>query len=147
MTRLRVLAILATVLVAVGGAFTITGGTSTSSGGCQAAAPGLLATVGTGLTVSGGGTLSRGQVVRSKGAVRVWLLAAEIDGPGIEAPGHVGVWSMPTLEPVAGDIASADDLARQFSRWPSRSGSGGANDLVGTGDTVQTVAEARACLP
>ena len=45
------------------------------------------------------------------------LFAAEIDGPGLEGTGDVGVWA--TNDPAGGgSILAVDDTAKERSSWP-----------------------------
>lgn len=86
----------------------------------------MIAAIAQGLTVDGGGTLdaSTARAVRSADFERVYFIAAEIDGPGMEAAGEVGVWASNRLEPGAGLVFAVDGLAHEFSDW----GDGGATD-------------------
>jgi len=68
-----------------------------------------------GLTVDGGGSLSNAQAVRSGDFDSVWFVAAEIDGPGLEERGEIGVWA--TNDLTDGLIFAVDSLAKEFSDW------------------------------
>lgn len=100
---------------------------------CEPVSRALLDGIETGLTVSGGGSLSSGQAVRSDDFEQVWFVAAEIDGPGLEGDGDIGLWatnSVPGGSP-EGLIFAVDAIAREFSDW----GAGGATDAqLSTGD-------------
>ena len=95
---------------------------SSRSSRCVTVAGDLVAGIETGLTVSGGGTLRRPAfAVRSGDFERVWFVAAEIDGSGMEGGGQVGVWAT-NRDPAVGAsspglIFAADGLAREFSDW------------------------------
>ena len=114
--------ILAVVLVAGcgSGGGTATAGAAAGNGAstarCAPASGTLLAAISQGLTVSGGGTLRSGYVVKSNDFAKVWMVAAEIDGSGMEKSGDVGVWA--TNDPNgAGMIFAVDGMAKEFSDW------------------------------
>lgn len=50
------------------------------------------------------------------GGERVWFLAADIEGPGFEGPGHVAVWATTADRR---RIEAVNHLARVFSTWGS----------------------------
>jgi hypothetical protein len=50
---------------------------------CSPASSALLAAISEGLTVTGGGSLGAGYVVKSNDFAEVWMVAAEINGPGM----------------------------------------------------------------
>lgn len=77
-----------------------------------------------GLTVTGGGMLRDAQAVRSGDFSSVYFIAAEIDGPGIDGDGQIGVWASNSLTPGMGLIYSVNAVANEFSDW----GDGGATD-------------------
>ena len=83
---------------------------------CERASRRLLQAIATGLEVNGGGKLSRGYVVRSKDFSKVFMVAAEIDGPGMEGRGEVGVWATNSKR-AEGLIMAVDGLAKEFSDW------------------------------
>lgn len=81
---------------------------------CQPADPALLAAIAAGLTVDGGGDLRNGWTVRSSDFEKVYFVAAEITGAGMN--GTVGLWA--TNDPAgAGMIFAVDGLANEFSDW------------------------------
>ena len=84
---------------------------------CEKASRGLLRAIAAGLEGSGGkGALKRGAVVRSKDFEKVYMVAAEIDGPGLGGDGDVGVWA--TNSPSGdGVIYAVDSVAQEFSDW------------------------------
>jgi hypothetical protein len=89
---------------------------------CERASDVLLGAIETGLTVTAGGSLRSGFGVRSDDFERVWFVAAEIDGPGMEDAGDVGVWATNTAPDVqnAADIGlifAVDGFAQEFSDW------------------------------
>jgi hypothetical protein len=92
-----------------------------SSSQCQPVADAdLEASIGQGLIVDGA-ILRDGFAVRSDEFEQVWFVAAEIDEPGAEGVGDVGVWSTNTepsrLESGSGLIFGINDVARRFTDW------------------------------
>jgi hypothetical protein len=56
-------------------------------------------------------------MVRDPEREDIWLVAAELDGPGITGEGEIGVWAIDRPDdPVS--IYSVDAFALQFSDWP-----------------------------
>jgi hypothetical protein len=107
---------------------------------CRKASKKLMTAVAAGLEVSGGeGALRRGRVVRSKDFDKVFMVAADIQGQGLEGSDDVGVWATnsPTGE---GLIFAVDGVAQEFSDW----GDADATDAAITSDS-HGVEEARAC--
>jgi hypothetical protein len=81
---------------------------------CEAAPSALAAAISSGLL--GGTHLSGARMVRHPDRQDVWLIAAEIDGPGIDGPGEIGVWA--TTDPSgSGSIFSISAFADEFSDW------------------------------
>jgi hypothetical protein len=80
----------------------------------------LEASIGQGFAVDGA-TLRDGFAVRSDDFGRVWFVGAEIDGPGAEGSGDVGVWSTnirpARLGSASGLIFGINDVARDFTDW------------------------------
>ena len=111
-------------------------GTSTTASRCDDVPAALVQAIAGGLTLQGGGPLSRASAVRSSSFEKVWFVAAEIDGPGMEKSGNVGVWVTNDLS-ANGVIGAVDGLAREFSDWGVRS------DVSRSDDGYQA---ARACL-
>ena len=85
---------------------------------CQTAPARAIAAIEPGLTVTGGGSLTRAHA-RQEG--EWWYVAAEIQGPGLEESGDIGVWAMPDIED-PGRIFAAEATADEFSDWGTRSG-------------------------
>lgn len=86
---------------------------------CQPADRSALDAIESGLTVQGGGALPNGEAVESQDT-DIWFVGAEIDGPGIEEDGDVGVWAVtedPTQKGSLGGIHAVNGLAREFSDW------------------------------
>jgi hypothetical protein len=91
------------------------GGGGADTTRCSPAPSTLLAAISQGLTVSGGG-LGAGYVVKSNDFSKVWMVAAEINGPGMEGAGDIGVWA--TNDPSGGGmIFAVDGMAKEFSDW------------------------------
>ena len=85
------------------------------SGLCEAAPAALVTAVSEGLVADT--SLTGARIVRDPEREDIWLVAAELDGPGITGEGEVGVWATdrpddPTM------IWSVDAFALQFSEWP-----------------------------
>ena len=85
------------------------------SGLCEAAPAALVTAVSEGLIADT--SLTGARMVRDPEREDIWLVAAELDGPGITGEGEVGVWATdlpddPTM------IWSVDAFALQFSEWP-----------------------------
>ncbi|HEX4897313.1 MAG TPA: hypothetical protein VFV53_03030 [Candidatus Limnocylindrales bacterium] len=85
------------------------------SGLCEAAPAALVTAVSEGLVA--GTSLTGARMVRDPEREDFWLVAAELDGPGITGEGEIGVWATdlpddPTM------IWSVDAFALEFSEWP-----------------------------
>jgi hypothetical protein len=81
---------------------------------CQAAPNAIVEAIETGLL--GGTRLSRTAMVRDPERSNVWLVAGEIDGPGVEEQGDVGVWATNNPQD-PGTVYAVDPYADQFSDW------------------------------
>lgn len=69
-----------------------------------------------GLTVAGKGALSKARAVRSRDYERVWFVAAEIRGPGMD--NVVGVWATNSIDASElGSVFPANGIADEFSTW------------------------------
>lgn len=75
---------------------------------CLGVGAALVDAIETGLTLDGG-SLGRAAAVRSNDFDKVWFVAAQITGPGVN---DVGVWATNSLEAGGGLIFAADGLAR-----------------------------------
>lgn len=107
---------------------------------CQKASRKLLAAIGAGLQVDGGaGHLKRGSVVKSGDFSKVYIVAAEIDGPGLKGDGDVGVWATNSTT-ADGLILAVDSAAKEFSDWGDADKTEAAIDQSADG-----VSEAEAC--
>ena len=83
---------------------------------CEEVGPALTEALATSLTVQDGGTIRGARAVRSNRHINAYYVAAEIDGPGLEYAGDVGLWATNSLtDPDL--LYSVDDVARSFSAW------------------------------
>ena len=81
---------------------------------CEEVGPALTQALATSLTVQGGGTIRGARAVRSNRHINAYYVAAEIDGPGLESAGDVGLWATNNLtDPDL--LYSVDNVAREFS--------------------------------
>jgi len=106
---------------------------------CVTVPSALVAAIEEGLTVSGGGTLRNARAVKSNDFEKVYMVAADIQGAGMEGNEQVGVWATNSLK---GDglIFSVDGQAKEFSDW----GDGATTDANIT-QAADGVDEAREC--
>jgi hypothetical protein len=112
---------------------------TTVTGRCEQVTSAVLNAIAEGLTVSGGGTLRNGYAVKSDDFSKVYMVAADIQGTGMEGDGEVGVWATNSLDG-AGLIFAVDGLAKEFSDW----GHGDTTDAHIT-PSSDGVAEAKEC--
>jgi hypothetical protein len=84
---------------------------------CVDVPAGLVARIAEGLTVASGGTLSNASAVKSNDYEAVYFVAAEIDGPGMEGDGEVGVWAIGGNLEDPDLFLSVDGFAHEFSDW------------------------------
>jgi hypothetical protein len=84
---------------------------------CTSASRTLLDRIEAGLTVQGGGSLPKGVTMRSSDFESVYFVAAEIDGPGMDGPGEIGLWATNRLD--SGLTIAVDAIAVEFSDWPA----------------------------
>jgi hypothetical protein len=106
---------------------------------CEPASDALLRKIEAGLTVHGGGSLQTGYFTRSRDFDNVYMVAAEVQGPGLEDNGDVGVWSTNRTS-ATGLTYAVDPVAQKFSDW-------GDADEIAAAITVgdDGVARARKC--
>ena len=83
---------------------------------CEELGPALTEALATSLTVQGGGTIRSARAARSDAHERAYYVTAEIDGPGLESTGDVGLWATNSLTD-PGLIFSVNSMAREFSSW------------------------------
>lgn len=103
------------------------------------AAPLAAAAIAKGLTVQGGGTLRNAfQVLTAvEPGFFGYVVAAEIDGPGMEGDGQVGTWAVGKL---GSPIFAVNALAQEFSDWGADAADGSAADVAR--DSIANSAEA-----
>jgi hypothetical protein len=107
---------------------------------CRPASKALVAAIEQGLTVTGGGKLRRAYIVRSNDFEKVYMVAADIQGDGLEGDDDIGVWA--TNSPKAeGLIYAVDSVAQEFSDWGDADKTDAAIDASAHG-----VDEGRACV-
>jgi hypothetical protein len=148
--RLVALAFVALLLAACGGTETAesdnrtespqaTAAPTTVTGRCEKVSSAVLNAIAEGLTVTGGGTLRGGYAVKSKDFSKVYMVAADIQGTGMESTGEIGVWATNSLDGT-GLIFAVDGLAKEFSDW-------GHGDTTDANITLSSdgVAEAKEC--
>jgi hypothetical protein len=114
--------------------------TPTPTAACERASRELLDAIATGLDVGGGESrLRNGYAVRSGVFEKVYMVAADIQGSGMEGPDDIGVWATNSPE-AEGVIYAVDAVAQEFSDW-------GDADKTQAGITASSdgVDEARSC--
>ncbi len=108
---------------------------------CQATPESAVA-IGEGLTVSGGGTLRDAFAVPLPAGQEFGFLhvvAAEIDGSGMEGDGEIGTWAVGELG--GGPIFAVNAFAQEFSEWGADAAEGSPADVAR--DAVGATTEAR----
>lgn len=90
--------------------------------------------IASGLDKSAGVSAGNAAAVRSRDYEKMWMVAIELNGPGLD--GEKGVWTTNRLEE-QGLVFAVDGIAKEFSDW----GDGGPFSVVDDG-----VAEAKHCL-
>ncbi len=83
--------------------------------------------------------LRRVRAVRSRDFEKVYFIAAELDGPGLDGDNDIGVWATNDIEETTGFYA-VDGYAEQFSSWPDGDTTDAAFSLSDEG-----ASEARGC--
>lgn len=109
-------------------------------------APEAAAFIAHGLTVQGGGTLRNAVAVPLADNDEFgYIVAAEIDGPGMEGDGDIGTWAVldvgggPGGGPL-GPIIAVNRIAQASSRWGTADGSSpldAATDVAGRSDEAE----------
>jgi hypothetical protein len=112
---------------------------TTVVGRCEKVSSAALNAIAEGLTVTGGGTLREGYAVKSKDFNQVYMVAADIQGTGMEGNGEIGVWATNSLDG-SGSIFAVDRVAKEFSDW----GHGDTTDANIT-PSSDGVSEAKEC--
>ena len=117
---------------------------------CIPVAKALVRAIQSGLTVDGGSLRREAFAVRSDDSNEViedvWMVAAELDAPGLEGVGDVGVWATtkdPTNASDLGLILRANGIAGEFSDWGEAAEPGSPADFQATDHGV---AEAINCV-
>ena len=82
-------------------------------------------------------SLRNGQAVRSDDYEQVYMIAADIQGPGLEGSDDVGVWSSNSLRANQGLVFAVDAVAREFTNW---------GRLPNSSSTDHGVREAKRCV-
>ena len=104
---------------------------------CEAVSPALVAGISSGLKGATG--LRFASAVKSKDYANVYMVAADLEGPGLEGTADRAVWATNDL---AGNglIFSVDEVAKEFSSW-------GPGDRTNAkiGGTSDGVAQAKRC--
>jgi hypothetical protein len=116
-----------------------TGAPTTVTGRCEKVSSAVLNAIAEGLTVTGGGTLRGGYAVKSDDFSKVYMVAADIQGSGMEGNREVGVWATNSLDGT-GLIFAVDGYAKEFSDW----GHGDTTDVKITASS-DGVSEAKEC--
>jgi hypothetical protein len=107
---------------------------------CIDAPVALVKRVEQGLTLPAGGRLRAVKAVKSKEFTYLYVIAADIQSPGLDGRNDIGVWSTNSLQSDAPLIFAVNHLARRSSNWGSP---GQDADISGT---THGVAEARDCV-
>lgn len=113
---------------------------------CIPVSKSLLSAIETGLTVDGGSLRSKAFAVRSSDFEKVWMVAAELDAPGLQSLGDVAVWATngdPRKPGGTGLIIRANGIAEEFSDWGEAAQPGSSADFSAAD---QGVAEATRCV-
>jgi hypothetical protein len=148
--RLMLGCVLLVVLVGCGGTETAesdnrtespqaTAAPTTVTGRCEKVSSAVLNAIAEGLTVTGGGTLRNGYAVKSDDFSKVYMVAADIQGTGMEGDNEIGVWATNSLDGT-GLIFAVDGHAKEFSDW----GHGDTTDANIT-QSSDGVSEAKEC--
>lgn len=95
-----------------------------------------------GLTVQGGGSLRDARAVRSGAHRSAYFVSADLEGPGLEGPGHLATWIVTELEERAGMVLSVSGQAKEFSDWGDASTTDARATMSDHG-----ARESRACVP
>lgn len=104
-------------------------GASAAASRCQPMSPQLSEAITAGLKIQGGGSLRGGQTVKSTGHENVWMVSADLEGPGLSAKDNIATWATNDIRG-GGSIFSVDAVAREFSQWGTGPGFGLGDDGV-----------------
>jgi len=92
------------------------------------ATPESATSIAEGLTVQGGGTLRDAYAVALPASYDFeYVVAAEVDGAGLEGDGHIGTWATGPLG--GGPIFAANAVAQEHSKWAAEANYGSPADL------------------
>ena len=89
--------------------------------------------------MDGGGRLRNGFTVRSADFKKMYMVAADIQGPGLEGNEDIGVWATNSLGD-GGLTFAVDSVAQEFSDW----GDGDQTDAA-ISESDDGVEQARSC--
>ena len=89
----------------------------TKTSRCEKPSKVLVATIASDLQTNGEGSLRHAYAVRSNDFEKAWFLAADIQAPGIESEGDIGVWSVNAIDDSHPNIIAANAVAREFTTW------------------------------
>lgn len=85
---------------------------------CLQVPPEKVSQIEAGLTVYGGGSLQHARAVRSGAHEHVYFVSADLEGPGLEGPGHLATWAVTRLDGSGGMVLAVSGQAKEFSDWP-----------------------------
>ena len=116
------------------------GDSTSSKSSCMFVDDSVTTLIQDGLTVTGGGTLRSAWAVLNPASPGSYFVAAEIDGPGMEGNGEIGVWMTRldlngTFEGGTSYIASVNAMAEEFSEWGAPPGINAVTPGVGEAKT------------
>ena len=113
---------------------------------CQRPSKLVVSSIEEGLTIDGGGSLTNAWAVRvpvDQQNTSGWpelLVAADLDGPGMEGGDEIAVWATSNGY---GPIWAIDSIAREFSDWGTAAQPGSearaAMDALSSGDAYEAV--------
>lgn len=86
---------------------------------CLTVPPSKVDQIESGLTVQGGGNLRSAEAVRSGAHRSVYFVSADLEGPGLEGPGHLATWAVTELNDTGGLVLAVSGQAKEFSDWPA----------------------------
>ena len=89
---------------------------------CEAVPAHTVLAIEEGLTVNGGGSLRAARMVRSADFERVWFVAADLQGPGLNGPADIGVWATNNQGATGSSYFAVDGVAKEFSDWGDAGG-------------------------
>jgi hypothetical protein len=82
------------------------------------------------------------QAVKSGDFETVWFVAADLEGPGLDGEGDIGVWATNNIELAGmGTIMAVNEVAQDFTDWPDADSTDAAITMSADG-----AEEARDCV-